>query len=143
MVIWFDMDGTFVDLYGVENWCKDLTNKIVTPYVIAKPLLNMNSFAKCLNTLKRKGYKIGIISWLARNSTAEYDKEVTQAKLNWLHTHLKSVEFDYIDIVPYGTPKHENRKGFLFDDDFDNRKLWGEDIAFDPVDMLSLLRLLY
>ena len=143
MVIWFDMDGTFVDLYGVENWYRDLTNKVVTPYVIAKPLLNMNSFAKCLNTLKRKGYKIGIISWLARNSNAEYDKEVTQAKLNWLHTHLKSVEFDYIDIVPYGTPKHESRKGFLFDDDFDNRKSWGEDIAFDPVDMLSLLRLLY
>ena len=34
----FDMDGTFVDLYGVENWLDDLTNSRTRPYEIAKPL---------------------------------------------------------------------------------------------------------
>lgn len=143
MIIWFDMDGTFVDLYGVPNWCKDLTNKVVTPYKIAKPLFNMNSFARALHKLQAEGYEIGIISWLARNSNAEYDKAVEEAKRKWLKTHLKSVQFDYIDIVPYGTPKHKNRNGFLFDDDFENRKNWGCECSFDAVDVLETLRLFY
>lgn len=143
MVIWFDMDGTFVDLYGVENWLEKLRNHSEEPYEVAKPLFNMNSFARCLNYLQRKGYKIGIISWLAKEANAEYDEKVTEAKKKWLKKHLKSVRFDYIDIVPYGTPKHKNRNGFLFDDDFENRKNWGCDCSFDAVDILETLRLFY
>ena len=35
--IWFDLDGTLVDLYGVEGWLEDLTNHNERPYREAKP----------------------------------------------------------------------------------------------------------
>ena len=66
MKIFFDMDGTIANLYGVENWLEYLLNKNVKPYAEAKVMLNMNSLARLLNNLQKKGHKIGIISWLAK-----------------------------------------------------------------------------
>lgn len=142
MIIWFDMDGTFVNLYGVENWLEMLQSGNELPYEIAKPLINMNSFARCLNCLQKKGYEIGIISWLAKNSNNEYDEKVTKAKKEWLKKHLKSVQFDYVDIVKYGTPKNENRNGILFDDEEHNRNMWGLG-SYDVHNILEVLRELY
>ena len=82
--IWFDLDGTLVDLYDVPNWLAMLINSDPTPYKLAAPLVNMNTLARKLNKLQRAGYKIGVISWLSKNSTAEYDEAVKLAKLNWL-----------------------------------------------------------
>lgn len=125
--IYFDMDGTIANLYGVNGWLESIINRDVSPYINAEPMVRMNSLARVLNNLIKRGYKIGIVSWLAKNSTEEYDKAVTEAKLNWLKTHLKSVEFEEIHIVPYGTPKHEiveNPNGVLFDDEEPNRTKW-------------------
>ena len=135
----FDMDGTLANLYGVENWLSDLTNSNPRPYVVAKPLLNMSALARILNKLKKSGYKINIISWLSKNSTAEYDKAVTLAKRQWLSKHLKSVSFDNIYIVPYGTPKQTISSGILFDDEKPNRDNWiGQ--AFDVDSILDILK---
>ena len=135
----FDMDGTLANLYGVENWLSDLTNSNPRPYVVAKPLLNMSALARVLNRLKKSGYKINIISWLSKNSTAEYDKAVTLAKRQWLSKHLKSVSFDNIYIVPYGTPKQTISSGILFDDEKPNRDNWiGQ--AFDVDSILDILK---
>ena len=125
--IYFDMDGTIANLYGVNGWLESIINRDASPYTNAEPMVRMNSLARVLNTLKRKGFKVGIVSWLAKDSTEEYDEMVTRAKLNWLKTHLKSVQFDEIHIVPYGTPKHEivaNPNGVLFDDEEPNRTNW-------------------
>lgn len=125
--IYFDMDGTIANLYGVNGWLESIINRDASPYTNAEPMVKMNSLARVLNNLIKKGYKVGIVSWLAKNSTEEYDKAVTEAKLNWLKTHLKSVEFEEIHIVPYGTPKHEiveNPNGILFDDEEPNRTKW-------------------
>lgn len=125
--IYFDMDGTIANLYGVNGWLESIINRDASPYINAEPMVRMNSLARVLNNLIKRGYKIGIVSWLAKNSTEEYDKAVTEAKLNWLKTHLKSVEFEEIHIVPYGTPKHEiveNPNGVLFDDEEPNRTKW-------------------
>ena len=125
--IYFDMDGTIANLYGVENWLEYLTNGNAKPYAVATPLVNLNALARRLNNLQRKGYTIGIISWLAKNSTAEYDEAVTKAKMGWLTRHMKSVKWDEVKIVPYGTPKEETVNypmGILFDDEEPNRKNW-------------------
>ena len=125
--IYFDMDGTIANLYGVNGWLESIINRDASPYTNAEPMVRMNSLARVLNNLIKRGYKVGIVSWLAKNSTEEYDKAVTEAKLNWLKTHLKSVEFEEIHIVPYGTPKHEiveNPNGILFDDEEPNRTKW-------------------
>ena len=137
--IWFDMDGTIADLYGVNNWLEMLVNQDARPYKVAKPLLNMQQLAKELNRLIKKGYKIGIISWLAKNSNSDYDKKVAEVKRNWLKKHLKSVKFENIDIVAYGTPKQINRKGILFDDEKQNRENW-LGIAYDVQNILQVLR---
>jgi len=118
-----DCDGTFVNLYGVENWLEMLIAHDPTPYEIAKPLVNLNLLARVLNKLQKQGYKIVIISWLAKNSTKEYDEQVTKVKVKWLKKHLASVKFDEIKIVPYGTPKSTCGCGYLWDDEKRNEKI--------------------
>lgn len=140
--IYFDMDGTIANFYNVEGWLNYLINKDATPYKVAKPMINMNSLAKILNNLQKKGYEIGIVSWLSKNSTAEFDVEVTKAKIKWLSTHLKSVKFNEIHIVAYGTPKQNivnNPLGILFDDEEPNRKNW-KGTAYNVENILEVLK---
>ena len=140
--IYFDMDGTIANLYGVDNWLDMLRAYDSTPYEIAKPLVNMNSLARLLNNLQAKGYKIGIVSWLSKIPNNEYDMKVTNAKKKWLSTHLKSVKFDEIHIVAYGTPKSSMvnfPKGILFDDESNNRNEW-KGTAFDVNNIIGVLK---
>ena len=139
--IWFDMDGTIANLYGVENWLEMLIAHDETPYRNATPLVRLSSLARILNNLQKKGWKIGIISWLAKGSNAKYDEKVTNAKKEWLAKHLKSVRFDNIDIVEYGTPKEIGRNGILFDDEEQNRKNW-KGIAYDVNNIIGTLKAL-
>ena len=140
MKIWFDMDGTIADLYGVENWLSMLRNSDPTPYKVAKPLLNFSLFARLLNKAQRNGYKIGIISWTSKTGTPEYNKAVETAKRKWLACHLPSVKWDTIAVVPYGTPKSTCGEGILFDDEEPNRKEW-KGLALEPDKILSILKL--
>lgn len=139
--IFFDMDGTIADLYGVENWLEYLINNDEYPYTNAKPLVNLNSLARILNRLQRSGYRIGIISWLAKNSNNEYDAKVTAAKIKWLKKHLASVQFDEINIVNYGTPKEtfNNNNDILFDDEEPNRNNW-TGRAFNVNNIIEILK---
>lgn len=137
--IWFDMDGTIANFYGVEGWLECIKREQTKPYREARPLMNMKHLAKELNRLQKLGYTIGIISWLAKGSTENYDKKVKRAKKNWLKSHLGSVKFDKINIVKYGTPKENFGKGILFDDEELNRKNWKEK-AFDEKNIIEILR---
>ena len=122
----FDMDGTIADFYGVENWLDYLVNRDPYPYENAKPLVNLSVLARYLNRLQREGYAINIISWLAKNSTEEFDEMVTFAKKKWLKKHLPSVNWNKITIVQYGVNKATLGNGILFDDEENNRKMWGQ-----------------
>jgi 5'(3')-deoxyribonucleotidase len=144
MKICFDMDGTIADLYGVDNWLAYLEQEDETPYRQAAVLLNMNVLARTLNKLQKKGYKIGIVSWLSKNSTADYDTKVTAAKKAWLVKHLHSVHFDFVEIVRYGTPKSfvaTSDEDILFDDEPRNREEWTGK-AYDVHNILEVLRAL-
>ena len=81
--IYFDMDGTIADLYGVPNWLEYLINGDTLPYKAARPLVNMNTLARLLNRLQADGYHIGIVSWLSKSGTESYNEAVTKAKLAW------------------------------------------------------------
>ncbi len=140
--IYFDMDGTIADLYGVEGWLYDLTHSNERPYAEAKTLLNMNTLAHYLNLLKNEGYIIGVVSWLSKVSDEDYSNRVTAVKKRWLKKHLKSVKFDEIIIAKWGTPKQTLvtfDKGILFDDEENNRKQWNG-IAFDEKNILNILK---
>lgn len=141
--IYFDMDGTIADLYGVEGWLSDLANFSVRPYLEAAALVNLSQLARKLNHLQRKeGYTIGIVSWSSKISTAAYDEEITIAKLSWLKAHMPSVRWDEIHIVPYGTPKEEVVNfpmGILFDDTTEVRETW-KGAAYDVDNIIEILK---
>lgn len=137
--IYFDMDGTIANLYGVDGWLDCIINEYTKPYREAKALVNMRQLGRELNRLKQNGYTIGIISWLAKGTTNEYNKRVTQAKRNWLARHLSAVQFDEVHIVEYGTPKQTLGNGILFDDEEPNRMNWiGK--AYDVNDIIETLK---
>lgn len=137
--IWFDLDGTLAGLYDVPNWLPMLIDSNPTPYKLAAPLVNMNKLARTLNRLQRAGYKLGIISWLSKSSTPEYDKAVTAAKVWWLKKHLHSVKWDAINIVSYGVNKwNVCGEGILFDDEAPNREAW-QDEAYTPDNIFNIL----
>jgi len=126
MKIWFDMDGTIADLYGVENWLEMLIAHDETPYAIAKPVVNLSVLARLMNKVQRKGFEICIVSALAKDSTAEYDEKVRNAKIKWLANHLKSVHFNEIRFVPYWYTKNDVNTGadVLFDDEERHLEKW-------------------
>ena len=143
----FDMDGTIADFYGVENWLPMLRAFDPTPYKVAKPLMNFSALARQLNAAQRKGAKLVIISWCSKTSTPEFDMMVELAKREWLAEHLPSVEWDEINVVPYGTNKAnvcgaDCEDFFLFDDEERNRNEWEEldGLAFNPSDISEILK---
>lgn len=127
MTIYFDMDGTIANLYGVENWLSQLRAEDATPYAEAAPLVDMSELQLYLSILQNRGYKIGVISWLAKNSSKSYDKIVRKTKKEWLRATLPEIQFDEIHIVKYGTRKDyvaKDKFGIIFDDDERVREKW-------------------
>ena len=139
--VYFDMDGTIADLYGVDGWLADLEAHNPRPYAEAKVMHNMNRLAKAIHKAQRKGIKVGIISWLSKTATEDYNRAVEKAKRKWLKKHLKSVNFDEVYIIPYGTPKSTVavKGAILFDDEERNRKEW-QGNAYAPEKIFEILQ---
>lgn len=140
--IWFDMDGTLNRFYDVPDWLLKLRSCDPSPYAEAKVMHNMSLLARYLNKLQKMGYRIGIISWLAMDSTYEYDQAVRKVKEEWLHAHLGSVTFDFVYITSYGVPKESfmnEDDDILFDDNEGIRNNWNG-TAYEPHEILSILK---
>ena len=99
----FDMDGTLANFYGVTGWLDYLHNSNPTPYIVAKPLCDMDVLNAILILLKDCGWRVVVTSWLANGSSKEFDKEVRKAKLEWLEQY--DFPYDEIHLVKYGTTK--------------------------------------
>ena len=140
--IYFDMDGTIVNFYGVPNWLEYLIASDTTPYEVAQPLVNMNRLARLLNRLRAQGYHIGVVSWTSKSGTDEFNEATKMAKLKWLDRHLSSVHWNEVKIVPYGTPKQtvvDVAGGILFDDEAPNRANW-IGTAYDVENIIEILK---
>ena len=144
----FDMDGTIADLYGVENWLADLRAENPRPYVEAKPLYNMDILNNLIKLLKAEGWGVVVTTWLAKDSSKEYDRLVREAKLAWLEKY--NFPYDEIHLVKYGTTKANctRKKGglqILVDDNEKVRAGWNlgttinanENILAELVKLLS------
>ncbi len=124
--IYFDMDGTIANLYGVDNWLPRLRSEDATPYEEACPMWDMNELCDLLAQARAQGYAIGIITWLSKEATREYKQAIKQAKKKWLSQYF-TVEIDEIHFVQYGTRKDyvaKDKKGIIFDDDEQVRAKW-------------------
>ena len=142
MKIWFDMDGTIADLYGVTDWLPAILARDTRPYEIARGIGNLALIARLLNKAQANGHEIGIISWTAKNAPAEYNEAVANAKREWLTRHFKSVKWNEIKVVEYGTNKYMvTGGGILFDDEKPNRETWGAG-AHEPAEIVEVLKAL-
>lgn len=140
--IYFDMDGTLFNLYSVPDWLPKVRNYDPSPYADAKPMLNMRLLARYLNRLQSMGYRIGVISWLSKDSTDNYDEVVRIRKKQALRRHLRSVQWDEVHLVKYGRPKHyvaEDKNGILFDDNALVREDWSG-TAYSEVVIIPILK---
>ena len=145
-MICFDMDGTIADLYGVDNWLDMLRTYDPTPYANAEPMWDMAELANILNALRANGVEIRIITWLSKETTAEYDNAVRNAKREWLAKY--GFPYDHFHGVRYGATKADsirkylNGSAWLIDDNATVRKGWNMGEAIDPTtcDIVELLR---
>lgn len=144
MTIYFDMDGTIANLYGVEDWLPKLRAEDASPYEDAEPLINIIDFCELLSDLQNTGFSLGIISWTAKNGTDSYNKKVRSVKKIWLLEMFPEIIFDEIHIVKYGTRKDyvaKDKNGILFDDDETVREKWrGQAINPNSQDIIETLR---
>ena len=145
-IIYFDIDGTFYNLYGYENWLECILSEKVECYTQSSLLVDYQLFITVLSELKEKGYKLGIITWLSKNATKQYQNKVRKAKYRYINKYFPNV-FDEIHIIQYGKNKAEYCKGkncILFDDEENNRKQWKEKngISFDVINLLETLQTL-
>ena len=126
--IWLDMDGTFVDFYGVNGWLEYLQKNDATPYKVAKPIYNMVDLLEVLVELKTQGYKIGVISWSSKARDVAFDREVESAKREWLYNNCFDIVLDKVIVTQYGVCKADTckkyGKGILIDDEEQNRLAW-------------------
>ena len=140
MKIWFDMDGTIADLYAITDWLPSIIARDTRPYEIAKGIGNLALIARLLNAVQKNGHEIGIISWGAKNAENWYNEAVATAKHEWLAKHLKSVKWNEIKVVAYGTDKKvATGGGILFDDEKPNRDNWGKG-AYEPAEIIAVLK---
>ena len=123
----FDMDNTINKFYDVNGWLDDLHNENIRPYAICEPKYDMIILNEILLTLKTLGWRIAITTWLAKDSTKEYDNKVRKAKIEWLKKY--NFPYDEIHMVKYGATKANSTRrlgGYqiLIDDNDDIRKGW-------------------
>ena len=124
--IYFDMDGTVYDLYGVADWLNKLRTEDVSVYATGNRLFD-DEFYKVVSALMRYGVRFGVITWGSMTATPEFEVQTEETKRQWVNEHLPFVEsFHY---QQYGTPKQQavknrTKNDILIDDNSDVLRVW-------------------
>ena len=129
--IYFDMDGTVYDLYGIKGWKEMLESEREEVFKIGEPLVNMMTLEEVAKKLIETGIEIGIITWLPRDASKEYEAKCAKVKEEWKNLYMPYVNEFYT--VPYGTAKHKvpvkkSKTMILFDDNYNVRCAWDSTI---------------
>lgn len=153
-IICFDLDGTIVNLYGVEDWLDKLRGEDPSPYKDAKPLVDMNKLNEVVALLQKAGWEIQIITAFAKDASSEYKDAIRIAKKAWLEKW--GFIYDKFHGVDYKTPKCEvirrempygmrtlkaiadripnTPEAILVDDESRHTNRWGWGRTIDPTD---------
>ena len=124
--IYFDLDGTVYNLYGVLNWLERLRSEDVTVYSQGNKMFD-DELYKAAATLMRYGVRFGVITWGSMTATPEFEVQTEETKRRWVKENLPFCEsFAY---QQYGTPKQQAIKNrtqndILIDDNSDVIKVW-------------------
>jgi len=132
--IFFDLDGTVYPLYDQEGWLDKLHASDPSAYAVEDTMVPSEELLDALCDLMGAGYEIGVISWLARNASKEYEQETREVKRAWIKKFLPMAS--EIHIVRYGTPKQgvirKQPLAILVDDDANVRAAWCHGLTIDP-----------
>lgn len=125
--IYFDLDGTVYNLYGVENWLEKLRNEISGAFLEGDFLVDYENFMSCIEELIRQSYIFGVITWLPMQASPEYEEICRKEKIEWINDYLPFVS--EINICSYGIPKQNciqkrAKEMFLIDDNAEVCKMW-------------------
>ena len=125
--IYFDMDGTVYDLYGMENWLEMLRNEEKGAFTLGNALVNMDELKEVCLRLIAKGYQIGIITWLPMGASLEYCEICTKEKREWAEKNMPYISEFYA--LEYGVPKQyapakRAKEMWLIDDNKEVREMW-------------------
>lgn len=115
-IVYFDMDGTLADLYGVTNVFKRLDALDANVYSEAKPI---DTYINMLKEFKNMGYKVIILSCLGMISDKQFDKDTIHNKGLWLDKYVGKQYIDERIYIPNTKHKEQyiNEYGILVDDD--------------------------
>lgn len=122
-----DMDGTIADLYGYDRWLDRLLDEDVAPYAECGPMGDYREIDALLAQLQERGWKVEVVSWLARGGSREFGRATRAAKLEWLSKFYPSIDPRDVHVVGYGTNKahvSRTRGGLLLDDERGNCETW-------------------
>lgn len=125
--IYFDMDGTVYNLYGIENWLQMLRNEERGAFTLGCALVDMVRLKEICLKLIGKGYQIGIITWLPMGASQEYMQICVEEKYLWVRNNMPYVSEFYAQ--EYGTPKQyaparRAAEMWLVDDSKEVREMW-------------------
>lgn len=125
--IYFDMDGTVYDLYGMENWLEMLRNEEKGAFTLGNALVDMVALKEVCLKLIAKGYQIGIITWLPMGASLEYCEICTKEKREWAEKNMPYISEFYA--LEYGVPKQyaparRAAEMWLVDDNKEVREMW-------------------
>jgi hypothetical protein len=133
--IYFDLDGTVYDLYAQPMWLERITT-LADPTIYdveGATIYPTTDLAAVLDTLVAKGHKIGVISWLAKSASQDYNVTVRAIKRAWIAKHMPQAT--EVHVVKYGTPKHrvanDKSNAILVDDVADVRNAWTHGATID------------
>lgn len=132
--VYFDMDGTLADLYGVHDVFHRLDNNDASVYFEAAPI---PKYTTMLRDFKRMGYRVGIITAGSRfppntpeEVKAQMNIETEAAKIKWLEKYGLDGFIDTFQFIPYGVSKYdvaEDKTGILVDDEDKVLRTWYSD----------------
>lgn len=131
MRIYIDMDGTILDLYGVEGWLKMLREEDATPYRVAPALVSPDKLYRAMRAMSSLGITFGVISWSAKNATPAYKKAIRREKIASLKKLGIYDLLSEIHIIAYGTSKRKVARvkdSYLVDDE---PQAWNPDRLID------------
>jgi hypothetical protein len=142
--VYFDMDGTIADLYNFPNWLSYFENEKEGIFSQLSPMIDAKRLNDAIAKAKAKGHKFGVITWLPKNSTAQYRLKCSLEKIDWIKKNVPELK-DNIMTCEYGTSKadvaHANSRTIIFDDDENVRKDWikTKGQAYEPSQILEVL----
>lgn len=126
--VYFDLDGTLYDLYGMPNWLEMLQNEQEGVFLKGSAIKTFDNLVIPVHSfLLDIGVQFGVISWLPMQASPEYEEICRREKLQWIEQNLPFVS--EIAIIPYGTPKQNAirkraQKMYLIDDNIEVCKIW-------------------